>query len=69
MSIERIHLIVLFGATAWATVFLALGARSLFLAYRADYGLHLDRSARWRLWRWRFRKRPGINGRSALDID
>ncbi len=56
MTLETLHFTVRMVLLLWSTVFMALLTRSLMLAFFADYG-------------WPWRRRPGSNGRSALDLD
>lgn len=46
----------------------SLMVKRVILAYRADYGLHLEHRSRWRVWSYRLRKNPGVNGRSTMDF-
>lgn len=55
-DLHTLHTYARLGLMVWSTLFLVLLTRSLALAYHADYG-------------WPWRKRPGANGRAALDLD
>lgn len=68
MNPELLHTDIRFLAVLLACISGTLMVKRVALAYRDDYGLHLEHRARWMVWTYRLRKNPGVNGRSTMDF-